>query len=377
MRRVHDSGFTRPPGEPADRCPLRPSLRRSGGRAAPFGPLAAGIIILASAALPLYAQEPVAEVMLRPRASTVYLKSAPAANWRRAVQLEPLHGGDSVRVVSGSAELLFASGARTLVPQGSAIAVAVPAASARGGMLSYVGAAVRAMLDLTRGDATQRDLNRQNLEAPTRRRAVYRVAPPPANAGVAESAAAPRDDPGRARHLRLPASLVPTAVLPGTPAVRWGSPGMPAPAGHIAVRVHPALSLPGCPPYGDPLVDTVLPDPSSLPASLAGRLEPGRLYRVQVMRGAALETGCVRVASLREEADLHARMQALREEHGGGEDDDGVLAMLEAALLAHDGYHADALLRLEPLLRRPDAPETAVRLWRAISGRAGLSSEPR
>jgi hypothetical protein len=113
-------------------------------------------------------------------------------------------------------------------------------------------------------------------------------------------------------------------------------------------------------------------DPSLLQRILGGRLQPGGNYRVEVTSGALWESGCVRVASPREEAAVHAQLAELRREFRTGAPQDGALRMLEAAMLAQDGYLADALQRLEPVLVLPEPPASALQLWDAIAARAGL-----
>jgi hypothetical protein len=59
-------------------------------------------------------------------------------------------------------------------------------------------------------------------------------------------------------------------------------------------------------------------------------------------------------------------------QQGWWEIDPTGLVVLEAALLAQNGYTADALLRLKPVVSRPGAPDVAYELWFAIMMRERL-----
>ncbi|HEX2081822.1 MAG TPA: hypothetical protein VHG08_29220 [Longimicrobium sp.] len=345
------------------------------------------LLCLAMAPRPSIAQTAVGQLLLRPDTSHALLRSPGERQWRRVGQLAPVHRGDSVRLQQGSAELVFRSGARIPVPLGRAVAVSVPSEPSQGGILAYMGAAVEAILDLTRGNSSTRTLRSRALEAPVTRdrdaggrrgeplRQAVRVGAPDSASTLAHADAMPDR---AAQLLRLPGNVGAWPAVPDQAGVRgWWLPGAALPAG---VRIHVAHPSAGCPAAGPAIVDAVLADSASLQAILAGALGPGGEYRLEFLRpGGSRETLCVRVASREQEATMQAELGALRAEYGlrEAEDADAALPMLEAALLARRGYQADALLRLQPLVLRPDAPETAVQLWRAIAAQGTAPPAPR
>jgi hypothetical protein len=167
--------------------------------------------------------------------------------------------------------------------------------------------------------------------------------------------------PEQAR-LRLPVDLSAWIVLPGWPAVDWARPDTEL------VRVYPAAPDRGCPPAGPAVVDSVLASPARARDALAERLRPGQTYRVELGSGERLRLGCIRVATLEQERDVFARLRAVRADYARAvpDGDAAGLALVEAATLAGDGFYGDALLRLQPVVARADAPAVAVQLWAAI-----------
>ena len=361
-------------------------LRRAFALAAVFP------LCLVMAPRPSVAQTAVGQLLLRPENSHALLKSPGERQWRRAGQLAPVHRGDSVRLQSGSAELVFRSGARIPVPLWRSVAVSVPSEGARGGILAYMGAAVEAILDLTRGNASERETRGRTLEAPVARanpgpvrgqgvggrlRSAARGAGATDSASTGVSADGVPSRPARVlpAQLRLPANVGEWPEVPGLAGVRWG---LPRAAWPFRLTIHAASPGAECPGSGPLLADTTVQDSASLQGILAGTLRPGGAYRLDVRSGGAVKTACVRVASLEEESAMRAELDALRAEYGERADEaDAALPMLEAALLARRGYRADALLRLQALVVRPDAPEMAVQLWRAIAAPVAPAPAPR
>lgn len=325
---------------------------------------AAGLLAVSPAPPPAAAQD-AAQLMLRGGASA--LSKSPPHGWRAARHMEGLRLGDSVYVGAGYGEIVFRSGARVLVARGERTSVAEPAAD-RGRGAPSLGAAVTALFRLLMGSpaAPSSDIA-MALEAPVSSDGRTRR-------GALESFMLERSG-GRTRRLQLPAGLHPWTVLPERPAIWWDL--FPDPfAAPVLVRIYPALISEGCPPSGHALLASTFESPAALQSALAGRLQPGGRYRVELGFGDGFEAGCIQVAPLQEQDALRAQLAALGEEYAAGvplETDDYGVTLLEAALLADQGYGADALLRLAPLVTGSSVPPPVLDLWLAITERAMLA----
>lgn len=291
------------------------------------------------------AQETVAMLSVHGDIEAAEVFVAGANSWQPAYEVGPaLFERDSVRVGHGAEAVLLYRDGRTRALTSGAVAMVGTSEEQHRTRLTRLAdtarGAMTALFDLVARDA--------DGPAPTRLVAMQ-------SRGV--GAVGPR--------LLLAEAPAITAILPNS-MIRWDGRVW----GNVPVRIHPADSA--CVPTGEPVFEGAV-DAREVP--LENWSEPARTYRISLYTPAGEEatSACFRTASAGDAQALSEQRALITASYADTDGGAGcpVASLVEAALLADEGYAYDAILHLEPLVEDARCP-LAAHLQSAIATAAEM-----